>query len=422
MPIKAHVKGKRKAPPPPPPQPPSNGKRDATIINQCENAIPNGKTGKTPEPMACDTIQKRKKAAPFPPAASNTAHVNKEKHAIGNEIMNNLSAKSKKDSDKSAVNAINLNIFEPNNIHFQCTAKETNEINVNLDSKRRHNQQRNNQVWICNNCTLQNPFWKIVCEACEKIKPYDTPTISNVNVTTFVTNVDNDSERVNENNLMSTVVMMRPKPIKSNNDVDKILERNSMNIDIKSGLSSTAMPNKRNSLFVFKYGDQNNITTEALEMEKERIRSLIRAMKSRAMAQKYPKKLENQNDDINNEFVTKTATIKRSGKKQNNLLKYDIKNDYNLPSVRKNCSTRALNEFKEIPCEITSIGKIEKKSENIFKCNERVDNKQAYCDEISLMNIRKSLKHITNGKHHNESNTNTIGKSLKSNIENGDIL
>lgn len=448
MPIKAHVKGKRKAPPPPTPPVGSFDAANSNInvqssINQRENKFPNGKSGSAPETMTCfTTVQKRKKAAPLPPSIAvdnklaNCA-VNKEKHATANDEMNNLSAISKRFSDKSAVKAINLNIFEPNHIrnHFQCATKETNEVNVNLDSdanRRRSNlfenddyfrrERKNDQVWICNYCTLQNPFWKIICDACERIKPYNMPTInSNVNLAfVAVANVDgNDSARVNEKNMKSTV-MMRPKSIKpNNNDVDKILNRSSMNVvDIKSASSSKEMPKKRNSLCVFNYGDQN-ISSEALEMEKERIRSVIRAMNNRALALKCPDKAEKKIDEMKNDLTTKTATINKPGKRRNGLLKYDIGRDYNFPSIRQTNnitieehSTKANasngSNTNNVPRPIKKIENID----SIAKCNKLLEHKQTYCDndDATHVNTRKKLEHDSTSQRH-ENQTTTASKN-----------
>lgn len=442
MPIKVHVKGKRKAPPPP-----TVDKLDAATsnmqssINQSENKFPNGKIGNAPKTMTCfTTIQKRKKPAPLPPRTvvdnnSIAHHVNKENHAIADE-MNNLSAISKRVSDKAAVKAIYLNIFEPNHIrnHFKYTTKEPNEVNVNLDPNRRHEnvfdnndyqEQRNDQVWICNYCTLQNPFWKIICDACERIKPYNTPTInSNANLA-FATNVvGNDSARVNEKNLMSTV-MMRPKTIKpKNNDVDKILNRNSMNVvDIKSASSSKELPTKRNSLCLFKYGDKN-ISPEALEVEKERIRSVIRAMNNRALAQKYPGKMEKKIDEMKNEVATKTATINKPGKRRNGLLKYDIEKDYNLPSVRQTiaeCSTK-VNDTNENTTTTHNGPRPIKKIENIdsiTKCNKlTAGNTQTDCDDASQVNTFNKFENDIKEKHENNTTTTAAKNPIRSDIGN----
>lgn len=42
--------------------------------------------------------------------------------------------------------------------------KETNGVRKNNDLM---------GLWMCPYCTLENPNWKIICEACEKIKPYE---------------------------------------------------------------------------------------------------------------------------------------------------------------------------------------------------------------------------------------------------------
>lgn len=423
MPVKAHVKGKRKAPPPPPIALDVQNSTEKLAINQRESTVPNRKIGTTPETMTCASTanQKRaKKPAPLPPSSSQ--HIervnNKEKHAIYDE-MNNLSAITKRVNDKSPVKAINLNIFEPNHIrnNLQCTTiKETNEVNVNLDSNGKHDMfdldvrppQRNHydQVWICNYCTLQNPFWKIICDACERIKPYNPPMPpSNANRQAFGTNNGdsknrhpNDSARINEKNLMSSV-MMRPKAHKLNYDNgEKILNRNSMMVDIKSAASSKQMPNKRNSLCLIKYGDQN-ITPEVLEMEKERIRAVIREMHDRALVQQYPGKGDSRNEEKKMELPMKTATINKPGKR-NGFSKYEIEKDYNLPSIRRNAndtSSTKVTDSERNPHGITPIKKIEN-VDNIVKCNELVGEIRTYCDQMSLANTRTNLELDANNK------------------------
>lgn len=527
MPVKAHVKGKRKAPSPPASQSRhhlhssialnvQNSNENSLTINQCGTVFPNNKVGSMPNTMTHRiTVHKRKKpAAPLPPCRTTsysnsfdnvhhrsnagTANSKEKRTSINDDKMNNLSAISKhRVGSKSPVKAINLNIFEPNHIQNNLhgnLAKETNEVNVNLDTNGKHNSidmavdfqklppspaspsssssltspssssQLTNfeqRVWICHFCTLQNPFWKIICDACERIKPYNTPTVtlSNVNrpfgvstttavattaaaaaATTATINRPNDSAQIDEKILMDSVVR-RSKPQKPNHfggssgSDDKILMRNSMMVDMKNAIASPTsrakqMPNKRNSLCLMKYGDQN-ITPEALELEKERIRALIRAMHNRALAQQCARQNVNgstsgvercpeDNRKLDNKPI-KTATINRTAKRNSNCFvsKYDNEKDYNLPSIRRNdvdehvgggaaagtaaAVTSNVNNMlvalprndeltKWNPRAANAIRKIENDNNNNVNCNELIGKKQTNCDQWSPMNKQSNLK------------------------------
>lgn len=105
---------------------------------------------------------------------------------------------NKFESDTSNVNRITLNTsfigkkeFFGENFYSQkplSTAndkklEERKDVNVNLHKsklplmvKETNGFRKNNDLmglWTCPYCTLQNPNWKIICEACEKIKPYE---------------------------------------------------------------------------------------------------------------------------------------------------------------------------------------------------------------------------------------------------------
>lgn len=515
MPVKAHVKGKRKAPPPPPLPPPSsppfqvspsrlrfsstalnvqNSNENSLAINQCGTVFPNHKVGSVPDTMTQRiTMHKRKKpAAPMPPCRTSSnsngssnsinnihrcaAGMCKEKRtSINDDTMNNLSAISKhRVGSKSPVKAINLNIFEPNHIRNNLhgnLAKETNEVNANLDANGKHNSidmavdfrkrppsssssspalQLTNfeqQVWICNYCTLQNPFWKIICDACERIKPYNTPTVtlSNGNrpfgvtqaastltlttppTTATPTNRPNDSAQIDEKILMDSVVVRRSKPQKPNHHFggggrsngEKIPMRNSMMVDMKNATATPTptkqMPNKRNSLCLIKYGDQN-ITPEALEVEKERIRALIRAMHNRALAQQCARRNASnsggdgcpEDNGASENKPIKTATIHKSGKRNSNCFvsKYDNEKDYNLPSIRRSDNTNdavgpaaavtstANNTLVASPRhEPNAIRKIENDNiNNNINCNELIGKKRTNCDQWSPMTKQSNVK------------------------------
>lgn len=43
----------------------------------------------------------------------------------------------------------------------------------------------NKKMWICSYCTLENQYWRVICEVCERFRPYDRPA-NNTPPTTMV--------------------------------------------------------------------------------------------------------------------------------------------------------------------------------------------------------------------------------------------
>lgn len=358
MPVKkVHVKGKRKAPLPPtaPHLLPNSLKKPAK--NDIENENINENCDKFDLSTSQNSINmKRKKSAPLPPLSVVS------KTELSNNDLNNFSRFPEKTDEKIKNTSINLNIVEPMQIRndLQFTCKQNTDLKrdriiepMNLTQPQQQQQQQQqhtetDQIWICNYCTLRNPFFKIVCDACERIKPYNTPTISMPSA--FDRNFNKDQPQIDNINV-SSPVKMRTKTINVNKDAENFFKRNSMkaenraeNPNIRLQSNERKIVNRPISVC---YATNNKVfnTPEALEKEKDRIRAMIKTMNTRALAQKYPSNIEKP---LNNTTTTMTTTenlsllnsgaIKKCPNRNNKTEhvisnKYDIKKDYNFPSV-----------------------------------------------------------------------------------------
>lgn len=344
MPVKkVHVKGKRKAPLPPTSQNQlPNGFNSIHIENKrIENCFP------AENPNAkISFCNKRKKAAPLPPL-SNAAIL---KHDKNNEL-NNFSVFSTKFDEKIGNGTMNLNIFEaPVHIRndLQFTTKQNNDMKRDPDqfgesmNLTRENKE-NDQVWICNYCTLRNPFWKIVCDACERIKPYNTPNISMSNA--FDVNYTKDIPQQMDNINIRNSVKMRTKTLNVDNDVEHVFKRSSMKVDAQSNfgpaipagcgvkLKEQKMINRPISVCFTSNTHENPLNTpQSLELEKDRIRAMIRSMNNRALAQKYSANLEKP---LNVQQYSGAIKKNMDRSSRNASKMYDKKRDYNLPKVKE---------------------------------------------------------------------------------------
>ncbi|CRL00748.1 CLUMA_CG014004, isoform A [Clunio marinus] len=81
----------------------------------------------------------------------------KDTSLISNRKEEEVEVKSKTSIPKSPPTT-------PKSSKLPLLIKETNDVRKQNDLM---------GLWTCPYCTLNNPNWKIICEACEKIKPYD---------------------------------------------------------------------------------------------------------------------------------------------------------------------------------------------------------------------------------------------------------
>ena len=167
-------------------------------------------------------------------------------------------------------------------------------------------------IWHCPYCTLANQNWKIICQACEKIKPYDKRyCAADKNKVEDKPAVKNGWDEKQEQMLKYFNPVPKVQELKKENvelppDMASgmnVLEKEPI-IDLYQAILSdkveaTAaeiMNDNRRDCFEKKVVDKIDFSDpRALELEKERLRDKIRAMNSKALADKYPaiKKIDN---------------------------------------------------------------------------------------------------------------------------------
>lgn len=227
---------------------------------------------------------------------------------------NNLSTVGNKQTDKLYETKTIFNIVEPKHIrnNLRAAAYRADEPILTKFSSDFVNVYNNNndagddgadggtkEVWNCEHCTLENPFWKIVCAACDRIRPYGLPTrtVPNNNRNNICSARVNDAVPSTSNGNEGEVKLRRKASINANNFDTMSSKRSSMDGDIQpyaigpapieltQKIDNTNSAKKRTSMIVTK---DNDYTVNTLEMEKQRLRAVIRSMNNRALAEKYP--------------------------------------------------------------------------------------------------------------------------------------
>lgn len=349
MPVKAHVKGKRKAPPPPTKDPQTGA--PVQVTSSSKPAKNNGRISSPSPSRIADQKAIKKKLAPSPPPT----HLLNDPDASIKQNLNidedNLSSANNKFPVK---NYENKPIFNLNELNGATRVNERKLIDtkmltngepillkykhdfhfdVNNDIRNDINGIRNNgdvpitngnaeEVWVCQYCTLENTFWKIVCAACDRLRPYGLPTKPAYNVA--------KPKNPNVSNILaspkSEVKLRRPKNNVEKNDLSKS-NRNSLNIDpytvssVKPDTKDDDKTNKRKSIAI---SNENDFTMNTLEMEKQRLRAVIRSMNNQALAAKQP----NQNETkINNIDAVSSERKDHTYEKVNDFDQGVIKNN-----------------------------------------------------------------------------------------------
>lgn len=169
-------------------------------------------------------------------------------------------------------------------------------------------------IWHCPYCTLANQNWKIICQACEKIKPYDkrycgADKNKAIDDKSAASNGWDEKQEqmlkyfnpVPKNNsleIKTSKSVESPLDVASRKDIleDKLTNDlfemsyiQSKLSDKEEATAAETMNDNRRDCFEKKVIDKIDFSDpKALELEKERLRDKIRAMNSKALADKYP--------------------------------------------------------------------------------------------------------------------------------------
>lgn len=387
MPVKkVHVKGKRKAPLPPTmtttttlaslpnPQIHSNPAETKPTVNNNNDFGKNSCINDLQFSFSNNNNNnKRKIAAPVPPSHNLSVIANDDKNnELNNFSMFSINNKSDENvnhhhNDNNNNRSFNLNIFEPIHNHLHNSTKQNNEAKRDQITETLNFTDQNNkedvQVWVCDYCTLRNPFWKIVCNACERIKPYNTPNMPMSSALDVNYNKD-IPQKIDNINVLGPV-KIRTKALNVNKDTENVLKRNSMRADWVNNnrnmqliLSEQKIVNRPISM-CFPKNEMALSTHDSLELEKERIRSLIRAMNNRAMANSIPTEAKKPLNDP----MAKSGAIKKYCKfqdqnKMKHLAKYDAAKDYNFPIKEKKVYDIYLSQTDDSKASLNSASKM----------------------------------------------------------------
>lgn len=312
MPGKVHVKGKRRAPPPPNS---SVASRQATANKPSTSTNNNSESGEVKHVLLVKPPARKKSPAPprpqsTPTSANENRLATKEKSNVFNKTRsciepNNLSLVNKF-SDKDYDSKTIFNIVEPKHIrnrlndepiltsfssNYETKPTKTNNTENNPSTSSAAINNKPNEiepydVWDCQYCTLENPFWKIVCTACERIRPFGLPTRKSSQIDNF---------------LIEEVKLRQKNTLRKNSTDTTDTKRYSMDgLEIlpyavgPTNCDDDDTKCKRTSLI---FAPKNAVNT--LEMEKERLRAVIREMNHRAMTERYPLEKPNNLDDDN---------------------------------------------------------------------------------------------------------------------------
>lgn len=422
MPGKVHVKGKRKAP-----LPPSPIKHVSSHINEAEKAAATVQTTPCESKilntdailLTANGVNAKKKFAPQPPVQRPT-----------NGNTNNLSSAAVKVTEKNNVPPTLFNIVEPNQNRFSAKTasvasdepvltkfsyKNTNDgIAHELNIDKCCNGTENTQVWNCQYCTLENPFWKIVCAACDRIKPYGTPThIPNGLLPKEVNNI-NDEATTSNGDAHTDVVKMRSKSSKAQNNAESQSRRCSLDISIQPYAEgpldalkeSDNNASKRSSMIVD--ASNNNFTMNTLEMEKQRLRAVIRSMNKRAFAEKYSHEKVSKDEIVinrNTDVEHKYETIKKDNLNDLNSSKNIAKVSDGKKKKNKESTSTQTNTGMKLVAESNSKSKkndkrlndakqqvIDAKTQTTGTQYDFVGNLATFCDQTRLSGTMTKLE------------------------------
>lgn len=326
---------------------------------------------------------------------------------------NNLSAVGNKPTDKKYETKTIFNIVEPKQIrnNLRAAAYRSDEpilTKFTSDFVNVHHENGNNggsaanddgtkEVWNCEHCTLENPFWKIVCAACDRIRPYGLPTRTVPNNTNNIYSArTNDAIPSTSNAVNDVEVKLRRKTSNHSNNFDAMSsKRSSLDGDIQpyaigpdpsermQKIDNTNSAKKRASMIVTNGKD---CAMNTLEMEKQRLRAVIRSMNSRALAEKYPIDKPNNMDIAATAHKYETLNLNVNGMEKNCEKELNGKRDHAYENLRLTDDAKA--EATKMPNNIG--GATATKADDGYY--DFIGNLATFCDQEPLSGTMRKLE------------------------------
>lgn len=325
---------------------------------------------------------------------------------------NNLSTVGNKQTDKKYEMKTIFNIVEPKHIrnNLRTAAYRSDEpiltrftsdfvavYNNNSDGANGGTKE----IWNCEHCTFENPFWKIVCGACERIRPYGSPTrIVPNNKNSIFSEHKNDAVLSLSNSNETEVKFRRKTSIKGNNFDTISSKRSSMDGDIQpyaigpapveliQKIDNTNSAKKRASMIVT---NDKDYTVTTLEMEKQRLRAVIRSMNNRALAEKYPIDKPNNIDIAASAHKYETLNLNVNGMEKNREKEMNGENALAYDNIRQPEEIKTKVESDEISAKQTN-GKRAANVKSDETYYDFVGNLATFCDQIPLGRTMRKLE------------------------------
>lgn len=292
-----------------------------------------------------------------------------------------------------------------------------------------------NVTWVCPYCTLENSSWRIICEACEKLKPYEKLKTSSSTVQMKSDIIKNFYENKQLNTSKNDYVATDTK--------EPLIESSAVIVsNVTPVYFAENVPSKPNDpreidvvrnarIQRFQKPDDND--ENSLEEERKRLQEKIKALNSKALNERYPiiqktLSLEDNNTNINEEPVKAVKNTGAVPKKLNNAspkesnisvskrnkLSSKVSSSAQTSGVLKKCSStsseglEASSSFSNTP----SISPVKETKDDISGISERLNSVQ-----VGIKDFQQNFRHAKNNVNIGKTDTIALGKIIK-NLEN----
>lgn len=291
-----------------------------------------------------------------------------------------------------------------------------------------------NVTWVCPYCTLENSSWRIICEACEKLKPYEKLKNSSSTVQMKSDIIKNFYENKQVNTSKNDYV--------STNTKEPLIESSAVIVsNVTPVYFAENVPNDPREIDVvrnariqrFQKSDEND--ENSLEDERKRLQEKIKALNSKALNERYPiiqktLSLEDNNTNINEEpvkFVKNTGAVPKklnnaSPKELNisvtkrNKLSSKVSSSAQTSGVLKKSSSSANDSTSSEALEASSsfsntpsISPAKETKDDMSGISERLNSVQ-----VGIKDFHQNFRDAKNNVNISKTDTITLGKIIKS--------
>ena len=265
--------------------------------------------------------------------------------------------------------------------------KETNGIRRNNDLM---------GLWTCPYCTLQNPNWKIICEACEKIKPYEKRFCPNNDL---IKTKEDPSLKENPWEKKTEVVLKYfPTPISTNNGLSKSASETTVAKSLKrkspspSRIAGSPQMNMRRNLFKTSSEQQEKSINVIAEETTENFDSKVVAGQDSVVVKTTPTlyssiKSNKQEVNLNKKATPDFNEVRSARLAKFNLLPNFKKINYDEINSNEICTNRKQSPEKRFPdkLDFSNPAALELEKERLRE-KIRAMNSKALAEKYPVLN------------------------------------